>query len=198
VTKGVSGGEHALAGQGDRRTPLKYDPTHAAAAEIGGIRAFGVRMRRMIRHDVSTSGGWLAAPPLLRAETTPTEVCRVKDHDMSCRGAEPLPVSFTARERELIRHEMGMHFGQKSEPGGRHFPAYLARRSVEKPAEDPGGGSEHDGPWAGRDPAERKRAACLLHRGGVSGASPAAAGPALHGQRTLAHRRRELELASDN
>ena len=28
------------------------------------------------------------------------------------RRAEPLPVSFTARERELIRHEMGMHFGQ--------------------------------------------------------------------------------------
>jgi hypothetical protein len=35
----------------------------------------------------------------------------VKDHDMS-RRAEPLPVCFTARERELIRHEMGMHFGQ--------------------------------------------------------------------------------------
>src|SRR5260370_30330138 len=30
---------------------------------------------------------------------------------MSCR-AEPLPISFSARERELIRHEMGMHFGQ--------------------------------------------------------------------------------------
>ena len=30
---------------------------------------------------------------------------------MTCR-AEPLPVSFTARERELIRHEMGLHFGQ--------------------------------------------------------------------------------------
>jgi hypothetical protein len=28
------------------------------------------------------------------------------------RRAESLPVSFSARERELIRHEMGMHFGQ--------------------------------------------------------------------------------------
>ena len=28
------------------------------------------------------------------------------------RRAEPLPVSFTAQERELIRHEMGIHFSQ--------------------------------------------------------------------------------------
>ena len=28
------------------------------------------------------------------------------------RRAEALPVSFTGKERELIRHEMGLHFGQ--------------------------------------------------------------------------------------
>jgi hypothetical protein len=30
---------------------------------------------------------------------------------MTCH-AEPLPVSFTAREQDLIRHEMGLHFSQ--------------------------------------------------------------------------------------
>ena len=34
------------------------------------------------------------------------------DRETISRRPKPPQVSFTARERELIRHEMGMHFGQ--------------------------------------------------------------------------------------
>ena len=34
------------------------------------------------------------------------------DRKPMSRRSKPLPVSFTARERDLIRHEMGLHFGQ--------------------------------------------------------------------------------------
>src|ERR1700736_5939751 len=33
-------------------------------------------------------------------------------NEIMSRRAEVLPVSFTAQERELIRHEMGIHFSQ--------------------------------------------------------------------------------------
>jgi hypothetical protein len=34
------------------------------------------------------------------------------DREIMSRRSKPVPVSFTARERDLIRHEMGLHFGQ--------------------------------------------------------------------------------------
>jgi len=43
------------------------------------------------------------------------------------RRAEALPVSFTAKERELIRHEMGLHFGQYPKCPSGDFASHLSR-----------------------------------------------------------------------
>ena len=59
--------------------------------------------------------------------------------------AEALPVSFTANERELIRHEMGIHFGQYPSLADGIFLRTWRGGPQKSEPENPAGGAHDDG-----------------------------------------------------
>src|SRR5947209_11393939 len=75
------------------------------------------------------------------------------------RRVEALPICFTAKERELIRHEMDRHFSQYPKLADGIFLRTWRGGPQKNEPENPAGGAHHDGSRAGRDPQDGKRGA---------------------------------------